>query len=62
MKLADKTANLRGHRQHAAADWSLERRREYFDWAAEVVDRLQGSHPRLESLFDNAHASGSHVD
>jgi len=37
-------------------DWTLERRREYFDWAKRVVDGLRGVDARLERLFDEAYA------
>jgi hypothetical protein len=32
-------------------------RREYFDWAKQVVDRIRGTHARLEALFDAAYAA-----
>jgi guanosine-3',5'-bis(diphosphate) 3'-pyrophosphohydrolase len=54
VKLADKIANLRDLAATPPADWSLQRRRDYFDWASSVVDRLRGTHPRLEALFDEA--------
>jgi guanosine-3',5'-bis(diphosphate) 3'-pyrophosphohydrolase len=56
VKLADKIANVRDVGSAPPADWPLERRREYFDWARRVVDGLRGVHPRLESLFDDAYA------
>src|SRR5664279_3761607 len=40
VKLADKTSNLRDIASSPPADWSLERKQEYFDWAKRVVDRL----------------------
>lgn len=52
VKLADKICNLRDIRRTPPADWSLDRRREYFDWAARVVDGLRGTHAVLERLFD----------
>ena len=52
VKLADKICNVRDMAVSPPADWSLERRREYFDWAKAVVDRLRGVHPELEALFD----------
>ena len=52
VKLADKICNLRDIRLTPPADWSLERRREYFDWARSVVDGLRGVHSGLEALFD----------
>ena len=39
--------------------WPIERRREYFDWARLVVDRLRGIHTRLEAIFDQAYAARS---
>jgi guanosine-3',5'-bis(diphosphate) 3'-pyrophosphohydrolase len=41
---------------HPPASWDLVRRREYFDWARAVVDRLRGAHPGLEAAFDAAYA------
>jgi guanosine-3',5'-bis(diphosphate) 3'-pyrophosphohydrolase len=52
VKLADKIANLRDIVSSPPADWSLERRREYFDWAKTVVDGLRGTSQRLERRFD----------
>ncbi len=51
VKLADKICNLRDILVSPPADWSLERKREYFDWAARVVAGLRGAHPGLESIF-----------
>jgi len=56
VKLADKIANLRDVSDHPPAQWPLERRREYFDWAKRVVDGLRGTHPKLEAAFDAAYA------
>jgi len=56
IKLADKIANLRDVAECPPADWSLERRQEYFDWARAVVNGLRGVHPRLEAVFDAAYA------
>jgi len=56
VKLADKICNLRDIFEDPPPDWSLARKREYFDWAARVIDGLRGVHPRLESLFDAAYA------
>jgi len=55
VKLADKICNLRDVAERPPASWSLERRREYFDWAKQVVDRLRGAQARLEAAFDVAH-------
>jgi guanosine-3',5'-bis(diphosphate) 3'-pyrophosphohydrolase len=55
VKLADKICNLRDVVDHPPAEWDLARRREYFDWAKSVVDRLRGVHPHLEAAFDAAY-------
>ncbi|MDH3379320.1 MAG: HD domain-containing protein [Gammaproteobacteria bacterium] len=55
VKLADKICNLRDMATAPPADWPLDRRQEYFDWAKTVVDRLRGVHPLLETLFDEAY-------
>jgi guanosine-3',5'-bis(diphosphate) 3'-pyrophosphohydrolase len=56
VKLADKICNLRDMSSSPPADWSLDRKREYFDWAKQVVDRLRGVHTTLEMLFDAEYA------
>jgi guanosine-3',5'-bis(diphosphate) 3'-pyrophosphohydrolase len=56
VKLADKICNLRDMADHPPASWDLARRREYFDWAKAVIDRLRGVHPGLEAEFDAAYA------
>lgn len=55
VKLADKICNLRDLANSPPADWPLQRRRDYFDWAKEVVDGLRGTHPGLETIFDEAY-------
>jgi guanosine-3',5'-bis(diphosphate) 3'-pyrophosphohydrolase len=52
VKLADKICNLRDVVVSPPADWSQQRKREYFDWAKGVVDRMRGVHPDLEAMFD----------
>jgi guanosine-3',5'-bis(diphosphate) 3'-pyrophosphohydrolase len=56
VKLADKTANLRDIVDLPPSDWSLDRRRKYFDWAKEVIDEIRGTNARLEAAFDAAYA------
>jgi len=56
IKLADKIANLRDVADDPPASWDLEKKRGYFDWAKQVVDRLRGRHAELERLFDAAYA------
>jgi GTP diphosphokinase / guanosine-3',5'-bis(diphosphate) 3'-diphosphatase len=57
VKLADKISNLRDVVASPPSDWSLERRREYFDWAKRVIDRLRGVDARLEAVFDEAYGA-----
>jgi len=52
VKLADKIANLRDIIASPPADWSLTRKREYFDWAKQVVDHVRGTNLKLERRFD----------
>lgn len=52
VKLADKIANVRDMLARPPAGWSIERRREYFDWAKTVVDQLRGTNAKLERRFD----------
>lgn len=55
VKLADKIANLRDIDQSPPADWSLQRKQAYFDWAKAVIDGLRGTHEGLEVIFDAAY-------
>ena len=57
VKLADKISNLRDVANDPPSDWSLERRRKYFDWAKRVIDQLRGVHSGLETLFDQAYSA-----
>jgi guanosine-3',5'-bis(diphosphate) 3'-pyrophosphohydrolase len=57
VKLADKICNLRDVASSPPHDWPLQRRREYFDWAKQVVDGVRGAHPKLEAIFDDAYAT-----
>ena len=54
VKLADKICNLRDLVNAPPVDWTLERKREYFDWAKSVIDRIRGTHENLELTFDRA--------
>jgi GTP diphosphokinase / guanosine-3',5'-bis(diphosphate) 3'-diphosphatase len=56
VKLADKICNARDVATSPPTGWSLERRREYFDWAKQVVDQIRGTHSGLEQEFDQAYA------
>jgi guanosine-3',5'-bis(diphosphate) 3'-pyrophosphohydrolase len=55
VKLADKICNVRDVTVTPPADWPLQRRRDYFDWAKQVVDGLRGVHRELEGVFDSAY-------
>ena len=56
VKLADKICNLRDISAAPPADWSLNRRQGYYDWARQVVNELRGVSPRLEAIFDAEYA------
>ncbi|MES1196107.1 MAG: phosphohydrolase, partial [Steroidobacter sp.] len=48
----EKICNLRDISDSPPADWPIERKQAYFEWAKQVVDQLRGVHPGLEALFD----------
>lgn len=54
VKLADKICNLRDIASNPPADWSEDRKREYFEWAKRVVEGCCGVNPELEAVFDMA--------
>lgn len=54
IKLADKTSNLRSLVKSPPQDWSIQRRREYLNWAQEVAKGLRGTNAWLEAQFDEA--------
>lgn len=58
IKLADKTSNLRALAASPPGDWSAERKRDYFEWAAAVIAGCRGVNAGLERQFDQAHAAG----
>lgn len=62
VKLADKISNLRDILGSPPADWSPERKKDYFEWANKVVDGLRGTHPGLEAVFDGVYAQGSQLE
>jgi guanosine-3',5'-bis(diphosphate) 3'-pyrophosphohydrolase len=51
VKLADKICNLRDILASPPKDWSIERKRQYFDWAKKVIDQVRGANPKLERRF-----------
>ncbi len=52
LSTADKISNLRSTLSDPPADWSDERRRQYFQWAKAVVDRFPAVDPNLKSEFE----------
>lgn len=56
IKLADKISNLRSLLASPPADWTFERRRQYFDWARQVVDALSLPNLQLKAEFDRTYA------
>ena len=58
VKLADKICNLRDILASPPADWPLERKRAYFEWAARVVAGVRGCNAELERAFDDVYRRG----
>src|SRR5258708_16722534 len=56
LKLADKISNLRSMLASPPADWSLQRRRQYFEWAGQVVAGLSAPNSLLKAEFDKTYA------
>jgi (p)ppGpp synthase/HD superfamily hydrolase len=56
IKLADKISNLRSIVKDPPEDWSFERKRQYFDWAKQVIDGLSEPDPRLKAEFDRVYS------
>jgi|ERR1041384_4223093 guanosine-3',5'-bis(diphosphate) 3'-pyrophosphohydrolase len=52
IKLADKIANITDITATAPVPWSPQRKREYLDWAEQVVNQFRGTNAALETLFD----------
>lgn len=57
VKLADKICNLRDLLFMPPADWTISRKREYFDWSKAVIDQLRGTNKKLECIFDELYAA-----
>ena len=54
IRIADKASNVGDIAIHPPPSWSVERRRNYFEWAARVVNGMRGSNAALEAAFDAA--------
>ncbi|MFA7097130.1 MAG: HD domain-containing protein [Gammaproteobacteria bacterium] len=50
--LADKICNLRDIADCPPADWTLDRKRAYFEWARQVVAGVRDASPALGAVFD----------
>lgn len=55
VKIADKICNLTDIANTPPADWTPERKREYYDWARRVVERLPPANADLKAAFDTAY-------
>jgi len=51
IRIADKICNLLDITPNQPKDWDEERKREYFDWAEQVVSRCRGVNLPLETYF-----------
>ena len=61
IKLADKISNITAIIETPPADWSLQRKREYLDWAQAVVDGLGEVNTRLLQQFHSILCRGRRV-
>lgn len=52
LKLADKISNLRSLLTSPPAEWSPERKRQYFEWARQVVSGFTAPNRSLKAEFD----------
>jgi len=59
IKLADKISNLRAMLASPPADWNVERRRQYFEWARQVVNALSAPHAGLKMEFDRLYGQSA---
>jgi (p)ppGpp synthase/HD superfamily hydrolase len=56
LKLADKISNLRSLLASPPAEWSTDRRRQYGEWARQVVQGFTTPNPVLKAQFDRTYA------
>ena len=52
VKLADKITNCLDILQSPPEGWTLQRRRDYIQWGADVIAQIRGTNPGLEAAFD----------
>jgi (p)ppGpp synthase/HD superfamily hydrolase len=58
IKIADKICNILDITNSAPANWPLERKEEYLEWAEKVVEGCRGSNANLENYFDEVLRKG----
>ena len=58
IKIADKTCNLKSILADPPKGWSVERQREYFRWAQDVVNGLIGENDALDKRVTEALREG----
>ena len=61
IKLADKISNLRAILASPPSDWSVERQRQYFEWAKQVVDALSAPNPGLKLEFEQLYGQAGNL-
>ena len=61
VKIADKTCNLASILVDPPRDWSIQRQREYFQWAEQVVAGLLGINERLDQCVKETLQNGKIV-
>jgi guanosine-3',5'-bis(diphosphate) 3'-pyrophosphohydrolase len=61
IKLGDKISNVLDVTHSPPADWNIERRREYLDWAEAVVRNCRKVNAALEQRFSHVLAEGRRV-
>lgn len=62
IKLADKISNVRAILSSPPADWSVQRKREYFEWAKQVVDGLTAPNQKLKAEFERLYRKAETLD
>jgi hypothetical protein len=61
LKIADKICNVRDIAVSPPANWPLQRRLEYLEWAEKAVAGCRGVSSQLEKAFDSAIAEARDV-
>jgi guanosine-3',5'-bis(diphosphate) 3'-pyrophosphohydrolase len=61
IKLADKICNIKDIIESPPSDWSIDRKKDYINWAQEVVNQIRGTNTELEKYFDNLCSDAVHL-